>query len=147
MTLTITPYALKNVARSAAMIISTDPIDERKASDFDKRQSFEFEGSPEDGATEAWRRFQNIDDDHIVPDGGRSLVIGDLACVSAPGEDDLWYVFTLGGLIEVSAPEREINCGQCEGTGTIRGGLSGNGLDEECPVCDGNARIIDPECE
>lgn len=29
------------------------------------------------------------------------------------------------------------DCGQCEGTGTIEGGLSGDGDDEECPVCDG----------
>ncbi len=33
------------------------------------------------------------------------------------------------------------NCGQCEGTGEIAGGLSGDGDDEECPVCDGSGSI------
>lgn len=32
-------------------------------------------------------------------------------------------------------------CGQCEGTGTISGGLSGDGDDEECPVCDGSGKL------
>lgn len=31
----------------------------------------------------------------------------------------------------------EDDCGQCLGTGTIEGGLGGDGADEECPVCDG----------
>lgn len=29
-------------------------------------------------------------------------------------------------------------CGQCQGTGTIEGGLGGDGKTEECPVCDGS---------
>lgn len=29
------------------------------------------------------------------------------------------------------------DCGQCEGTGTIEGGLGGDQPDEQCPVCDG----------
>lgn len=41
--------------------------------------------------------------------------------------------------------DREANephdCGQCEGTGTIGGGLSGDGEDEECPVCDGTGTL------
>jgi DnaJ-class molecular chaperone len=35
------------------------------------------------------------------------------------------------------------DCGQCEGTGTIEGGLSGDGEDEECPVCDGTGVLPD----
>lgn len=34
-------------------------------------------------------------------------------------------------------------CGQCEGSGTIEGGLGGDGDDEECPVCDGSGEIDD----
>ena len=33
------------------------------------------------------------------------------------------------------------DCGQCGGTGTIEGGLSGDGEDEECPVCDGTGTL------
>lgn len=32
-------------------------------------------------------------------------------------------------------------CGQCEGSGVIRGGLGGDGQDEPCPVCDGSGRL------
>lgn len=39
------------------------------------------------------------------------------------------------------APTDEIECGQCEGTGTIEGGLGGDGDDESCPVCDGTGEI------
>lgn len=38
--------------------------------------------------------------------------------------------------------EEDDSCGQCEGTGTIKGGLGGDGPDEECPVCDGSG-ILD----
>jgi hypothetical protein len=41
----------------------------------------------------------------------------------------------------------KIECGQCEGTGTITGGLSGDGDDEECPVCDGTGEIDREEDE
>lgn len=37
--------------------------------------------------------------------------------------------------------QKPFDCGQCEGTGTIEGGLGGDGADEECPVCDGNGTI------
>lgn len=39
-------------------------------------------------------------------------------------------------------PEDEL-CGECDGTGTIVGGLGGDGEDEECPVCDGSGSISD----
>lgn len=32
------------------------------------------------------------------------------------------------------------HCGQCEGTGTIKGGLGGDGPDEPCPVCDATGK-------
>ena len=52
-------------------------------------------------------------------------------------DDDFWRC--------LRKPETpEIECGQCEGTGTIEGGLGGDGDDEECPVCDGTGRIANP---
>lgn len=36
-------------------------------------------------------------------------------------------------------------CGQCEGTGTIAGGLSGDSEDEECPICDGSGNLAGGE--
>jgi hypothetical protein len=32
-------------------------------------------------------------------------------------------------------------CGQCVGTGTIEGGIGGDGDDEECPICDGTGEL------
>jgi len=49
---------------------------------------------------------------------------------------DLWD--TEGGPAEPW--EKEQDCGQCEGTGTIEGGPGGDGEDEECPVCDGKGK-------
>ncbi len=44
--------------------------------------------------------------------------------------------------VETEDDEDEmIDCGQCEGSGEIEGGLSGDSGDEECPVCDGSGTI------
>jgi len=45
----------------------------------------------------------------------------------------------LSGTIDLA----DDDCGQCLGTGTIEGGLSGDGPDEECPVCDGSGILPD----
>ena len=47
--------------------------------------------------------------------------------------------------LERSTGEGPADCGQCEGTGTIEGGLSGDGPDEECPICDGSGILPDDE--
>lgn len=39
------------------------------------------------------------------------------------------------------AQEGEIECGECNGTGIISGGKTGDGDDEPCPVCDGSGTI------
>lgn len=39
--------------------------------------------------------------------------------------------------------EGEAECGQCDGTGRIGGGLSGSGDDEDCPFCDGTGQLPD----
>ena len=51
---------------------------------------------------------------------------------------DLWD--TTGGPAP-SWEKGDDECGQCEGTGTIEGGLGGDGDDEECPVCDGSGKL------
>ena len=56
-------------------------------------------------------------------------------------------VKTIAALKELEENDGEIECGQCEGTGTIKGGLGGDGEDEECPVCDGSGMIEAPEGE
>jgi hypothetical protein len=41
-------------------------------------------------------------------------------------------------------PPAPTDCGQCDGTGTIEGGLGGDGEDEECPVCNGLGVLPNP---
>jgi hypothetical protein len=57
------------------------------------------------------------------------------AMAAALHDEDLW--------IKEDEEEDEYHgeCGQCEGTGTIEGGLGGDGDDEECPVCDGSGEL------
>lgn len=44
------------------------------------------------------------------------------------------------------AHDIDLTCGQCEGTGTVEGGLGGDGDDEQCPVCNGKGqRDCDPD--
>ncbi len=40
-------------------------------------------------------------------------------------------------LVLLSLRVDDDDCGQCLGTGTIEGGLGGDGTDEECPAYDG----------
>lgn len=50
----------------------------------------------------------------------------------------------LGLPVEIVAVDAG-GCGQCEGSGTIEGGLGGDGEDEACPVCDGTGDLPAPE--
>ena len=64
------------------------------------------------------------------------IEIDDEASVSVADEG-----YWVSAWVWVPKPKEEVDCGQCEGTGTIEGGLSGDGEDEECPVCDGSGKI------
>lgn len=47
--------------------------------DYNERQSIEVEDGGRNGPLEeVWRTFQNIDENNLCPDGGRSLMVGDL---------------------------------------------------------------------
>jgi hypothetical protein len=84
-----------------------------------------------------------MSEEHGVEDDDMADVAKDLwPAVKAKLELD-GYILT----DEKKLKEGSIACGQCEGTGTIEGGLGGDGEDEECPVCDGSGQIADDEDE
>ena len=60
------------------------------------------------------------------------------AMLSAP--DDLEDAVAAA---EASFAPADAVCGQCEGTGTITGGLTGDGDDEPCPVCDATGSLVE----
>jgi len=64
-----------------------------------------------------------------------AVVIPMEAMAAALQENDAWE------REEDEEDEHHGECGQCEGTGTIEGGLGGDGDDEECPVCDGSGEL------
>jgi hypothetical protein len=71
-------------------------------------------------------------DDVEIDDSGAGMALGD--------DGGAW----VQAWVYVSDWEPAENyCGQCEGSGTIRGGLNGNGDDEQCPVCGGFGKIAD----
>jgi len=54
-----------------------------------------------------------------------------------------WYQSILDMLERFGEAEAgELECDQCEGTGIIAGGLSGDQDDDECPVCAGTGMIV-----
>lgn len=58
--------------------------------------------SNEDIAEIVWSRFQNIDDDHLCPDGGRSLMMGDLVYVQVEGREPAWLIAMAMGFQDVT---------------------------------------------
>lgn len=142
MLFTVTPYSLIDISNAACVL--KDRNKSCHISNFEERPAFEIEGEEEPIIKEAWTRFQNSES-HSTPDAKRSLSAGDIVCLSSSKNDRLWYMFTYDGFEEISEPDKTIECGQCEGSGTIEGGLGGDGDDEECPVCDGSGEITHPD--
>lgn len=141
MLFTVTPYSLIDMSSAAWTLHNLE--NGCHITNFEERPSFDFEGQEEAAVKEAWARFQNSQS-RSTPDAKRTLSAGDIVCLSSSKNDRLWYMFTYDGFEEISEPDETIECGQCEGTGTIEGGLGGDGDDEECPVCDGSGEIIHP---
>lgn len=66
--------------------------------------------------------------DHVDYDGGGPFLIV---------QDGFWFELTPAVLDNLEEESEEIDCGQCEGTGTT----DAMGFAEECPVCDGSGHI------
>jgi len=56
----------------------------------------------------AWEEFQNIDANRRVPDGGRSLMTGDLAKVDIEGQSSTWWICCTIGWGQTVEPALEV---------------------------------------
>lgn len=65
--------------------------------DYDARPSLKSDGDSVDNALEyAWHTYQNLHDDHLTPDGKRSMMVGDIIKVEHNGTTSFHRVEMVG---------------------------------------------------
>ena len=66
-------------------------------SGYEERQTIEIEEDSDLSACEnIWNVFQNLTEDHLTPDGGRSLMVGDMVRMNKDGEVSWWICCSFG---------------------------------------------------
>ena len=110
MRFTVTPLAIRmeRLATAAALLPTADRHIVLPADDYHRRGAFETEAEDAHTACErAWLAFQNLDH-QATPDGGRSLMTGDMAeVVDAEGRVGHWICCVVGWT-ETTAPTNAI---------------------------------------
>lgn len=78
--------------------------------EYQERATIEIDlvGDVESSVEQVWIRFQNIDDDHLTPDGGRSMMTGDLVRIVDDGERESWWIACSIGFASTTRPTDEI---------------------------------------
>jgi len=107
----VTPFCLTSVtliADSMASIAREERHTVQPLSGYDERPAIEVDVEDAHAACErAWTTYQNLDYDHQCPDGGRSLMVGDMARVEC-GEDVTWWICCSIGWTETVVPTDEV---------------------------------------
>lgn len=111
----VTPYCMTRAILTSdpmAMLARENRHTVHPLSSYEKRQMIEVDAADEHAACEcAWSTFQNLDDDHLCPDGGRSLMVGDMVevvCVDEQrGGHFSWWICCSFGWTETIAPRDE----------------------------------------
>ena len=76
--------------------------------DYDERPTIDSGAADAHGACEhAWATFQNIDENWQTPDGGRSLMVGDMARVTDEDGNTTWWICCSMGWAETMAPNED----------------------------------------
>ena len=106
----VTPFCLSSatlMADSMASLARDERHTVQPLSGYNERPAIEADVEDAHAACErAWTTYQNLDDDHQCPDGGRSLMVGDMARVEC-GEDVTWWICCSIGWTETVAPTDE----------------------------------------
>lgn len=111
MPFTVTPFCMsrKLLERDPmAMMAKEERHTVHVVSDYDERQTIEADVADAHAACEkAWTVFQNVDEDWRTPDGGRSLMVGDMARVTDASGAKTWWICCSFGWAETVAPNED----------------------------------------
>lgn len=111
MIVTVTPFTLNEtslygdpmatLARGGRHIVQA-------VSGYDERESFTVDVAEQhDACEEAWKRYQNIDESRRTPDGGRSLMTGDMMRVVDEAQTATWWICCSIGWEQTREPGAE----------------------------------------
>ena len=83
--------------------------DHGEMADYEPRLTVQVEAdSPTSAASQIFTQFQNLDDDHLTPDDGRSLMVGDLVMLQEPyGSKVHWLKIEPIGFKIIERPQGE----------------------------------------
>lgn len=105
----ITPYTITSAALSAnpGLMLQFRDAKIGDASYYEARQPIEITDEQAAGDAEAigeiaWATYQNLDEDRMCPDDGRSMMVGDLVLVEREGQPDTWVVVAPMGFKDVT---------------------------------------------
>lgn len=105
---TVIPHALSHaiIRKDAMAVFACERAHVVQAKgDYDLRLTIQVEAEDEhDACGKAWTVYQNIDDDRMTPDGGRSLMRGDMLLVIDEDEVASWWIACSVGWTETEAP-------------------------------------------
>ena len=106
----VTPLCLTDailMADPMAMLARGGRHTVQAISSYEERPAIEADVEDAHAACErAWGAYQNLDEDQQCPDGGRSLMVGDMTRVEA-GEDTTWWICCSVGWEQTVAPSEE----------------------------------------
>ena len=96
----VTPFCLSQAiitADSMATLAREERHTVQALKNYDERQTIVAEADDAHAACEsAWKAFQNIDEEWMTPDGGRSLMVGDMVRVQCGGTFTWWICCSFG---------------------------------------------------
>lgn len=106
MAYTITPHSIANLGDDPMALLTSggrhvvQPIGSYQA----RKPIVSMMSDPHDACGYAWNVYQNVDDDHLTPDGGRSLMTGDMALLVDDDGVETWWIAASSGWIQTFAP-------------------------------------------
>ena len=103
-----TPFTQNEIALSHREMVPFPTPDKYRVGgilEYDPRATVEIDAvSAEEAVTKLWSIYQNIDDAHLTPDGGRSLMTSDLARLVDPEGVESWWICCSIGWHQIEAP-------------------------------------------
>ena len=106
----VTPFCLSHATLMAdpmASLARDDRHTVQAIGGYDERPAIDTDAEDAHAAcAHAWGAYQNLDEDHRCPDGGRSLMVGDMVRVEC-SDETTWWICCSFGWTETVAPADE----------------------------------------